>query len=169
MISMKMILTASTSWSWSLIICPSFSSAATENHRDVFESLAALRQRRLSSPNAPKYYISEHFLFLPTLDNGNFDWYGEVAALWCLCCQDLSLAFSPRCADVYKETSPAHIKAFKLSPWAVAMEIALLWSLIHVWLIVVFFPPLCAVPSTKTSSWEHFILKTNNRKKDECV
>lgn len=38
----------------------------------------------------------------------------------------------PHCADVYKETSPAHIKGFKLSPQAVAMEITLLWSLIHV-------------------------------------
>lgn len=87
--------------------------------------------------------ISEHFSVLSTLDNGNFDWYQEVAALWCLCCQALSLAFSPRCADVYKETSPAHIKGFKLSPWAVAMEITLLWSLIHVWLIVFSFLCCC--------------------------
>lgn len=34
--------------------------------------------------------------------------------------------------DVYKETSPAHIKGFKLSPQAVAMEITLLRLLIRV-------------------------------------
>lgn len=38
----------------------------------------------------------------------------------------------PCCADVYNETSPAHIKGLKLSPRAVAMEITLLRSLIHV-------------------------------------
>lgn len=105
--------------------------------------LIAVVQKRLSTPNALEYNISEHFSVLSTLDNGNFDWYQEVAALWCLCCQALSLAFSPCCADVYKETSPAHIKGFKLSPQAVAMEITLPWLVIHVWLIVFSFLCCC--------------------------
>lgn len=104
--------------------------------------LTAQVQRHLSTPNASKWNVLEHFSVLSALDNGNFDWYQEGAALWCLCCQALSLAFSPRCADVYKETSPAHIKGFKLSPQAVAMEITLLRSLIHVWLIVFFLSVL---------------------------
>ena len=85
----------------------------------------------------------QHFreLFLPhsAPDNGNFDWYQEVAGLVMpLLPGSLSLALIPCCADVYKETSPANIKGSKLSPRAVAMEITLLWSPIHVWLIVFF-------------------------------
>lgn len=128
-----------------LIICKLFLSAARfiKNYLNVFAHSTATAQRRLSTQNATEYNISEHFSVLSALDNGNFDWYQEVAAPWCLCCQALSLAFSPRCADVYKETSPAHIKGFKLSPRAVAMEITLLWSLIHVWLIVFSFLCCC--------------------------
>lgn len=124
-----------------LIICMLLFAAtwSTENYLNVFGHSRAVVQRCLSATNAPEYNISEHFWVLSTLDNGNFDCYQEVAALWCLCCQALSLAPPPRCADVYKETSPAHIKGFKLSPQAVAMEITLLWSLIHVWLIVFSF------------------------------